>query len=471
MNSLIKHTGQVFTPEYLVKIILDEAGYFGPQILRKHCIDNSCGDGAFLTEIVRRYALEYFRQHGSYNGLSNEIFEYIHGIEIDGCAYDDCIENLTSISEKLSLNIERFDIIHDNALKISEFDGKMDYVIGNPPYVRVHNLDTSYSDVKSYSFASNGMTDLYLVFFEIGFKMLKAGGKLCYITPSSWLNSLAGNKLRNYIRKNRNLVSLIDLGHFQAFKSTTYTLISLFVKDRKFNEIAYNSFDSKTLSKKLVANIDIEEIDINGFFYLANKKTLSELKTILSSNTHKHVCVKNGLATLADKIFISSSFPFSHLTIPVFKASTGKWYKALFPYDTNGKPLNKDSIFSDAVIAQYLEEHKPYLLKSADEGSNPLWYLFGRTQALKDVFSDKLSVNTTVKDVKSLKVNFIPKGSGIYSGLYVMSDFDLDIIRSLILSTEFIDYVSALKKYKSGGYYTFNSKDLELYLNFHLQRM
>ncbi len=32
----------------------------------------------------------------------------------------------------------------------------------------------------------------------------------------------------------------------------------------------------------------------------------------------------------------------------------------------------------------------------------------------------------------------------------------------------FLDYVKLLKKYKSGGYYTFNSKDLELYLNFKL---
>lgn len=32
---------------------------------------------------------------------------------------------------------------------------------------------------------------------------------------------------------------------------------------------------------------------------------------------------------------------------------------------------------------------------------------------------------------------------------------------------EFLNYVKALKKYKSGGYYTFSSKDLENYLNWY----
>ena len=57
MGSLrIKHSGQVFTPDYLVADILDFCGYVeSPRILGKHIIDNSCGEGAFLCEIVGRY--------------------------------------------------------------------------------------------------------------------------------------------------------------------------------------------------------------------------------------------------------------------------------------------------------------------------------------------------------------------------------------------------------------------------------
>ena len=40
-------------------------------------------------------------------------------------------------------------------------DKKMYFVVGNPPYVRVHNLNESYVSVKSFSFAEGGMTPAF----------------------------------------------------------------------------------------------------------------------------------------------------------------------------------------------------------------------------------------------------------------------------------------------------------------------
>ena len=45
---MIKYSGQVFTPDFLVSAILDYVGYVDGNILQKHVIDNSCGDGAFF---------------------------------------------------------------------------------------------------------------------------------------------------------------------------------------------------------------------------------------------------------------------------------------------------------------------------------------------------------------------------------------------------------------------------------------
>lgn len=469
MTNLIKHSGQVFTPDYLVNLILDEAGYFGPDILRKHCIDNSCGDGAFLCEMVTRYIRAYLATARDTAKLPDEIFTYIHGIELDPVAYNNCIDNLKATCSALGVECCHFDVINADTLSICRFDGEMDYVVGNPPYVRVHNLDSSYEAVKTFSFANGGMTDLYLVFFEKGFRMLKDGGKLCYITPSSWLNSVAGGAMRDYIRLHKNLLSLIDLGHFQAFKATTYTLISLFQKGSRRDEFSYCVFDAKTLGKKHVENLSFFEIDINSYFYLADHETLASLREILSTPLPKYVSVKNGFATLADKVFIADTFPFEEFVIPVIKASTGKWYNSFFPYDANGKPYSKERIFSHRDIAAYLLEHKAELQKNKSEYDNPHWYLFGRTQALKDVAADKLSINTTIKDVKSLKINRVPPGAGLFSGLYILSDIDFSVIEELLHGEKFINYISSLKKYKSGGYYTYNSKDLEAFLNYEIQ--
>lgn len=471
MTNLIKHSGQVFTPDYLVNLILDEAGYYGVNILQKHCIDNSCGDGAFLCEILSRYIKAFIESEQDIKNLPSEIFEYIHGIELDPVAYNNCLENLQATCASLGVDCFHFDVVNANTLSLVGYDNKMDFVIGNPPYVRVHNLDDSYDAVKSFSFANGGMTDLYLVFFEKGFQMLKQGGKLCYITPSSWLNSVAGGVMRDYIRRNHNLISLIDLEHFQAFKATTYTLIALFEKSVRRDCFSYNVFDPASLGKKHIADLSFSEIDINSYFYLSTHETLETLKVVLSANLPKYVSAKNGFATLADKVFISENFPFSEYVIPTIKASTGKWYKAFFPYDSNGKPISKDKIFNNPDIALYLSSNKSNLLKDSSEENNPYWYLFGRTQALKDVAVDKLSINTTIKDIKSLKINRVPAGSGLYSGLYILSDFDFDIIINLLRSNKFIQYISSLKKYKSGGYFTYNSKDLEAFLNYELQKL
>jgi adenine-specific DNA-methyltransferase len=43
-----KVKGRVYTPDYIVCNILDLCGYDGVDILEKHIIDNSCGDGAFF---------------------------------------------------------------------------------------------------------------------------------------------------------------------------------------------------------------------------------------------------------------------------------------------------------------------------------------------------------------------------------------------------------------------------------------
>lgn len=459
-----KQIGQVFTPNFLVCDILDTAGYQSINILQKHIIDNSCGDGAFLTEIVRRYI---DNSNQPKDQLKTDLETYIHGIEIDPTAYAQCLTNLNVIANENGIKDVKWDIQNADTLTINHFNDKMDFVVGNPPYVRVHNLE-NYDAVKRFKFTEGGMTDLYLVFFEIGFNMLKKGGKLCYITPSSWINSVAGGVLRHYILQHHNLIKLIDLGHFQAFDATTYTMISLFEKDIKHKYFTYCTYKETKPHIIVEENLTIEETMIGGMMYLSSHNALKELKEIYTTDYKQFVQVKNGFATLADSVFISSDFPFEHYVIPTIKASTGKWYKAFYPYDHNGKPLPKELIFADEQISCYLDKHKQELLKGRKEQESPEWYLYGRTQALKDVWEQKYTINTIVKDVQSIKINDVPAGSGVYSGLYILTSVSEDVLIQIICTDDFIQYITTLKKYKSGGYYTFNSRELELYLNYKL---
>lgn len=464
-----KSSGQVFTPPYLVSDMLNVAGYLGDRILNKHIIDNSCGNGAFLCEIVRRYIDAFLQKNSNLEQLKEELETFVHGIEIDPDAYQECLSRLTRIASDAGLFNISWNIMNADTLSITLFDGKMDYVVGNPPYVRVHNLESSYSTVKRFHFAEQGMTDLYLVFFEIGFNMLSSDGKLCYITPNSWLNSIAGKKLREYIKKNKILDTLIDLGHSQVFDATTYTIISLFTRSHASSEFFHATYDVENKLVKYLENISVKDALIGGNLFLAPQKRLNELRAIIEKPHQQYAVVKNGFATLNDKIFIRKSFPFQTMVIDVVKASTGEWKKAFFPYDGNGVPLSLDKIKSDEELWKYLLSNKTALSKNQDSKDNS-WFLYGRTQALKDVCREKYAINTIIKDLHSIKLQKVCKGQGVYSGLYILTEISESVLRDIIYSDDFLNYVRTLKKYKSGGYYTFNSKELQQFLNYKINK-
>lgn len=467
-----KQSGQVFTPASIVKLMLDFCGYSGKSILKKHVIDNSCGNGAFLYVIVERYIKTFISVYSDKNVLRQELQTFIHGIEIDKKAYTICLYNLDGLVSSFGIDPVDWDIRLCDALDVVDFDGKMDFVVGNPPYVRVHNLDDTYDSVKRFHFANGGMTDLYLAFYELGFRMMKKNsGKMCYITPSSWFNSMAANNMRKYLQKSRNMVGLIDFGHHQLFEGvTSYVTVAFFDNRTLSDSFGYYEYDSMTNTPILVDYLSYRYISLSDCFYFGKKKDLAMLHDIKMSCWPKYVSVKNGYATLSDKIFISLDLPFSEHTIPVLKGSTGKWSRAFFPYDDKGKPLPKDVIFSNENIAGYMEKNKSELLKGKTETDHPDWYLYGRTQALKDTFCDKIGINALIKEISSIKLQKVPAGSGLYSGLYIQTHVPFEAIEDALKSNDFIDYLKIIKKYKSGGYYTYNSKDLEQYLNYKLTK-
>ena len=243
MNNNVKQLGQVFTPRNIVVDILNLMNYEGEKILNKHIIDNSCGDGAFLKVIVERYIDAYKKKHGSLVGIEKDLEVYIHGIEIDYKTYESCVSNLKEIASRFNINDVKWNIVYGDAIEDCSFDYKMDYVVGNPPYVRVHNLGNNFNKIRDYKFCKKGMTDLYILFYEIGFKMLNPNGTLCYITPNSFYSSNAGRVFRQFIFDEKCLVKVIDLGHYQPFKVSTYTTICMFVNNANNEKFKYYKYD------------------------------------------------------------------------------------------------------------------------------------------------------------------------------------------------------------------------------------
>lgn len=96
-----------------------------------------------------------------------------------------------------------------------------DIVIGNPPYVKLEKIEdqSRLLEKQGYEvFTKRG--DLYCIFTERGFKLLKAGGTLSYIMSNKWLQAEYGRPLRKYFLQHE-LTSLIDFGDNDLFKGAT----------------------------------------------------------------------------------------------------------------------------------------------------------------------------------------------------------------------------------------------------------
>ena len=463
-----KENGRIYTPMYIVTTILDLSNYSGSGILNKHVMDNSCGDGAFLVEIVRRYCSEAIKAGESARQTACELSKYVHGIELDPEECGKCIENVDNIAASFGINGVTWDILCADTLKTDLYNGKMDFVLGNPPYVRVHNLGDSFHDIKKFSFAQEGMTDLFIVFYEIGLRMLNDTGTLGYITPSSFFNSIAGKTMRKVFCEENLLEKVIDLKHFQAFNATTYTTIIILNKNPHTFTTKYFEFDTESKKPFYVESLKNNDFYISGNFYFAKKEKLDLLKRVFNNHGQCDAQVKNGYATLCDSVFISDFDFESKYIIPAVKSSKGIYKKIIYPYDTHAKLIPEDEIKKDSKLYDYLSSHKEDLTRRSNENEeDQYWYAFGRSQALLDTYSDKIAINSLIRDKNDLKFVKAPSGVGVYSGLYIVSDtIPMEDIVEVMKNDEFVTYVTLLSKYKSGGYYTYSSKDVKAYLDY-----
>ena len=76
-----------------------------------------------------------------------------------------------------------------------------DIVIGNPPYVMLRTLpENKKAILRRQNFTSfHGIGDMYMLFYEKGLQLCRAGGILTFITSNTWMRSNAATGLRSVL--------------------------------------------------------------------------------------------------------------------------------------------------------------------------------------------------------------------------------------------------------------------------------
>jgi len=245
---------------------------------------------------------------------------------------------------------------------------KYDNIILNPPYIRIQDLSNDYRNfLKESNILKFGNIDIYYAFILKCLELLNDDGIMVSITPNSYLYNKSAFNFRKYLFANKYIKEIIDFKSDKVFKNiSVYCCITIFSKLKK-NNMIYNGV------KKSYENIINNDYNI---FY-SNKVKNSE-------RTLKNICsIKNGIATLRDKIYIHNIKLFDEpCWKQVMKSNKLTWI--IFPY-LNGKIIQEDIFKEDnSKTYEYLLQNKNELSKR-DKGKKKYanWYAYGRTQSIK----------------------------------------------------------------------------------------
>ncbi|KAF0238558.1 MAG: type IIS restriction [Prolixibacteraceae bacterium] len=123
-----------------------------------------------------------------------------------------------------------------------------DIVIGNPPYLRIQGVQEVTPDLipyarKQFVSAQRGNWDLYVLFSEAGYKLLKTNGLLAFIQPHKFFQGDFGMGLRNYVAKEKCLYQIVHFGAEQMFESATNYTCLFFLQKKVHKTFKYIKVD------------------------------------------------------------------------------------------------------------------------------------------------------------------------------------------------------------------------------------
>jgi type I restriction-modification system DNA methylase subunit len=316
-----KRLGEFYTPTEVIDYILTSVGYtYSYDIETKDLLDPACGSGGFLVRASRRLISRYLMKFGKTDKkelrdpknwkeivgrlspdeakiILEAIQEHIYGFDINPFACH--IAEMNMLFQVIDLyqkvrerypdyKLKRFKIYRTDSLEKptqkqlfdwthktfleeqEEIDTiknmKFDFVVGNPPYVRVHHMaekDKSY--MRENYITPKGDFDIYVCFIERGIEWLKKNCSLGFINSNKYLIREYGEFLRIFLLNNTEIQQIVDVSNCQIFKSAAiYPVINIF--KRKTEQL----IREKTIRNRFEKNIEIFFIKKGGLELLRN---------------------------------------------------------------------------------------------------------------------------------------------------------------------------------------------------------
>lgn len=439
---------QIPTPEIYVNQMLDYIEY-SENLYGKKVLENSCGEGNILLQVVKRYILSGRKENYSCReielGLSRDIVAY----ETDIACIRLCKKRLNKLVNqyglrKIKWNIQKKDFLRENSCDI------YDYVIGNPPYITYHDMTAEQRELlkNCFSTCKKGRSDYCYAFIEASIKALAPEGRLVYLVPYSIMTNKFAADLRRFMLP--YITQIYDYRTIKIFQEALTSSVVIICEKRKEENISYH----------LVA----EEHDLKiPKETLGRKWIISETQNINGKKFSEYFEVRNSVATLCNKAFVLKEYEQKdqYYIVKNYKIEAelvkdavstkslnkiNKKDKIIFPYqivDGQRKDYTSEEFeikFPEATA--YLQQFKTELNnRKADKSAE--WFQYGRSQAITKIWGEKLIIPMVItQKVHAYKadVEAIP-----YAGYFIKckenSKLNLQDAKEILESQEFYKYV------------------------------
>jgi adenine-specific DNA-methyltransferase len=272
-ESATGHThGVVFTKPHIVRLILDLAQYTPNRNLTNlRLLEPSCGKGVFVAEAVRRLlsSAKWYRVE------AENLVEAVRAFDIDPASVAHTRAAILSVLEEAGISrpiSARLALawVRQADFLLTPIQERFDVVVGNPPYVRVEQLNPHLQAVYRGRYETIfDRADLYVAFIERSLKLLGADGALLFICADRWTMNRYGAPLRELVARDYGVKVYVDLHQASPFESDVIAYPSLFFFERKkpnFVTFAKLATGSEAECEQLLSLINkgAEQSDANG---------------------------------------------------------------------------------------------------------------------------------------------------------------------------------------------------------------
>ena len=207
----------------------------------------------FIDKIKHNFRTEINKNSKEVKELQNFKSEYYLKYE-QAQLFDDTLtieqekhkKQLEAAIEKVEAEIEAINSnkIYENAFEwrfefpqVLDDEGNyigFDVIVGNPPYIQLQKMGEMTTVLEKMSFQTFARTgDIYCLFYEKAYQLLKQGGICNFITSNKWMRAGYGEATRKFFIEYTNPLILIDFAGIKVFDTATVDVnILLYAKEK-----------------------------------------------------------------------------------------------------------------------------------------------------------------------------------------------------------------------------------------------